>query len=82
MFRWAEPAYQKGVVPPALTKAPGTRGGGARSVPDISADADAATGIAFGTLTFPNDGAPVYSESVIGGTSLAAPASSLGELAG
>jgi len=71
---WAEPAYQKGVVPPALTKAPGTRGGAARSVPDISADADAATGIAVGTLTFPKGGGePIYSESVTGGTSLACP---------
>jgi subtilase family serine protease len=71
---WAEPAYQKGVVPPALTKPPGTRSGAARSVPDISADADAATGIALGALTFPKGGGtPVYSESVIGGTSLAAP---------
>jgi subtilase family serine protease len=73
---WHEPAYQKGVVPPALTKAPGTRGGSpARSVPDISADADAATGgFAVGVLTFPKaGGAPVYGESDIGGTSVAAP---------
>jgi subtilase family serine protease len=72
---WREPAYQKGVVPPALTKAPGTRGGPARSVPDISADADAAAGgFAVGTLTFPKGGGtPAYSETLIGGTSLAAP---------
>jgi subtilase family serine protease len=71
---WAEPAYQKGVVPPALTKAPGTRSGAARSVPDISADADAATGFALGTLTFPKGGGtPTYSESVTGGTSVACP---------
>jgi subtilase family serine protease len=71
---WAEPAYQKGVVPPALTKPLGTRSGAARSVPDISADADAGTGIAVGTLSFPKGGgAPVYSESVTGGTSLACP---------
>ena len=71
---WAEPAYQKGVVPAALTKPLGTRSGAARSVPDISADADGATGIALGTLTFPKGGgAPVYGESVTGGTSLAAP---------
>jgi subtilase family serine protease len=71
---WAEPAYQKGVVPPALTRPPGTRSGAGRSVPDISADADAATGFALGTLTFPKGGGPpVYSESVTGGTSLAAP---------
>ena len=71
---WAEPAYQKGVVPPALTKAPGTRSGAARSVPDISADADAATGFAVGTLTFPKGGGtPTYSEYVTGGTSVACP---------
>jgi subtilase family serine protease len=71
---WREPAYQKGVVPAALTKDPGTRGGAARSVPDISADADALTGMAVGLLTFPQgNGAPTYSETAIGGTSLAAP---------
>jgi subtilase family serine protease len=71
---WREPAYQKGVVPAALTKDPGTRGGAARSVPDISADADAVTGFAVGVLTFPKGGgAPVYGQSDIGGTSLAAP---------
>jgi subtilase family serine protease len=69
---WAEPAYQKGVVPPALTKPLGTRTGAARSVPDISADADGGTGIAFGKLSFPKGGgAPSYRESVTGGTSLA-----------
>ena len=71
---WAEPAYQKGVVPAALAKAPGTRSGAARSVPDISADADAATGFAMGALTFPKGGGtPTYSETVTGGTSLATP---------
>jgi subtilase family serine protease len=71
---WAEPAYQKGVVPPALTKPLGTRSGAARSVPDISADADAATGFAVGTLSFPKGGgAPTYRESVTGGTSVACP---------
>jgi subtilase family serine protease len=72
---WREPAYQKGVVPPALTKAPGTRGGAARSVPDISADADAAAGgFAVGALTFPKGGGtPTYHQTLTGGTSLAAP---------
>jgi subtilase family serine protease len=72
---WSEPAYQKGVVPAVLTRAPGTRRGAARSVPDISADADAASGgLAMGVLTFPQGGgAPVYSETDIGGTSLATP---------
>jgi len=72
---WREPAYQKGVVPAALTKPPGTRSGPARSVPDISADADAAAGgFAVGVLTFPTGGGtPTYHETLIGGTSLAAP---------
>jgi subtilase family serine protease len=73
---WREPAYQKGVVPPALAKDPGTRGGPpARSVPDISADADAAAGgFAVGVLTFAKGGGtPTYQESDTGGTSLAAP---------
>jgi subtilase family serine protease len=70
---WREPAYQKGVVPAALTRGPGTRSGAARSVPDISADADATTGFALGVLTFPEDGKPAYHEANIGGTSLAAP---------
>ena len=71
---WAEPAYQKGVVPAALTKAPGTRAGAARSVPDISADADAAVGgFAVGVLSFPHGGAPAYHERNTGGTSLSAP---------
>lgn len=71
---WREPAYQKGVVPAALTEDPGTRTGPARSVPDISADADGATGFAVGMLTFPTGGGtPTYRQSDIGGTSLAAP---------
>lgn len=71
---WREPAYQKGVVPAALTNDPGTRSGPARSVPDISADADGATGFAVGLLVFPTGGGtPTYRQSDIGGTSLAAP---------
>ncbi len=72
---WREPAYQKGVVPPALTTAPGTRSGAARSVPDISADADAAAGgFALGLLHFPEGGGtPTYQETDTGGTSLATP---------
>ena len=71
---WAQPGYQKGVVPASLATAPGNRGGKVRSVPDISADADPFTGMAVGLLTFPPDGsAPTYGETDIGGTSLAAP---------
>jgi subtilase family serine protease len=71
---WRQPFYQRGVVPKALSTAPGNRGGGpVRSVPDISADADPFTGFALGLLSFPKHGPPTFSESSIGGTSLAAP---------
>jgi subtilase family serine protease len=71
---WSQPSYQKGVVPAALSKAPGTRGGAVRSVPDISADADPFTGMAVGLLSFPTGGgAPVYGQTDVGGTSEASP---------
>lgn len=71
---WRQPAYQKGVVPPALAKAPGTRRGVVRSVPDISADADPYTGMAVGLLTFHKKGGPpTYHQVTFGGTSVAAP---------
>jgi subtilase family serine protease len=70
---WNEPRFQKHVVPAALTKAPGNRGGPVRSAPDISADADPFTGFALGALTFSKNAPPTFSESDIGGTSLAAP---------
>src|SRR5579875_1792689 len=71
---WKEPSYQKGVVPPSLTKVSGNRGTGpGRSDPDISADADPFTGIALGLLDFPKGSKPVYTEIPIGGTSLASP---------
>ena len=66
---WGEPAYQEGVVPAALTQDPGTRSGAARSVPDVSADADPLTGMLMGVI----DGNGKYSQLTIGGTSLAAP---------
>jgi subtilase family serine protease len=73
---WKQPAFQKGVVPAALAKAPGNRGGTVRSAPDISADADPFTGFAVGLLTFSTtdpDAPPTFAESDIGGTSLASP---------
>lgn len=70
---WKQPAFQRGVVPPALAKAPGNRGGRVRSVPDISADADPFTGFAVGLLFFHRKKAPAFREFAIGGTSLAAP---------
>ena len=72
---WKEPGYQQGVVPPALAKAPGNRGGPVRSVPDISADADPFTGFAVGLLTFhaKKHLPPSYAKFVVGGTSLSSP---------
>jgi len=72
---WAEPAYQDGVVPAALSQAPGNRPGAVRSAPDIAADADPFTGFAVGVLTFHNKKhkPPTYGQFDIGGTSLAAP---------
>lgn len=71
---WAQPAYQRGVVPASLAKGYGNRPGLIRSVPDISADADPFTGMAVGLLTFNKNGVPNgFIEEAIGGTSLASP---------
>jgi subtilase family serine protease len=63
-IRWAQPRYQKGVVPKAL--------GTTRSAPDIAADADPFTGISVGLLNFSGGHATFFQESV-GGTSEASP---------
>ena len=65
--RWAEPAYQKGVVPPALS-----RHGASRSVPDLSALADGTTGMTVGLLTSRQSGMQSYTIED-GGTSLSTP---------
>ena len=70
---WAQPAFQRGVVPKAMATAPGNRGGLVRSEPDIAADADLYTGFATGLLTFPKGKPPVFHLEVIGGTSMASP---------
>lgn len=68
---FAQPSYQAGVVPGAISQ---TYGGGAmRAVPDVAALGDPNTGMLVGeTQTFP-DGSQQYSEYRIGGTSLASP---------
>jgi subtilase family serine protease len=69
---YAQPFYQRGVVPDSLALANGglTK---QRVVPDISAVGDPSTGFSVGqTQTFP-DGSLQYSEARYGGTSLAAP---------
>jgi subtilase family serine protease len=68
---YAQPAYQKGVVPKKLAKANG--GKPARVVPDVSLVGDPNTGMLVGqTQTFP-DATAKYSEYRIGGTSLSSP---------
>lgn len=68
---FAQPSYQAGVVPAALSQRYG--GGAMRVVPDVAALGDPNTGMLVGeTQTFP-DGSQRYSEYRIGGTSLASP---------
>ena len=68
--RFAEPAYQQGVVPTSLS---GYWGKSNRVVPDFAADGDPNTGYLVGqTQTFPN-GKVRYSEYRLGGTSLSSP---------
>jgi subtilase family serine protease len=63
---FAEPFYQRGVVPNSLAR-------GHRASPDIAMDGDPQTGMLVGeTQTFP-DGSVRYSEYRIGGTSLSSP---------
>ncbi len=69
---FAEPFYQKGIVPDALAKQNQTGNNRGRVVPDVSALADPNTGFLVGqTQTF-SDGV-YYDQYRIGGTSLAAP---------
>ena len=70
---WAQPGYQRGVVPTALATAPGNRPGLVRSEPDIAAVADLFTGFATGLLEFPKNKPPIFSEIPVGGTSMASP---------
>ena len=68
---FAEPDYQRKVVPNQLAKANGGRPG--RVVPDVSLVGDPQTGMLVGqTQTFP-DGTVKYSEYRLGGTSLSSP---------
>jgi subtilase family serine protease len=68
---FAQPWYQKGVVPSSISRYFG--GAKGRAVPDIAALADPSTGMLIGeSQTFP-DGSVKYSEYRIGGTSLASP---------
>jgi subtilase family serine protease len=69
---FAEPFYQKGVVPDALAAENQTGANRGRVVPDISMLADPNTGFLMGeTQTFPEG--VFYDQFRIGGTSLASP---------
>jgi subtilase family serine protease len=69
---FAEPRYQRGVVPDSLARQNQTGGHRGRVVPDISMDGDPNTGFLVGeTQTFP-DGV-YYDQYRVGGTSLSAP---------
>jgi subtilase family serine protease len=69
---FAEPRYQRGVVPDSLARMNQTGKNRGRVVPDISMDGDPNTGFLIGeTQTFP-DGV-YYDQYRIGGTSLSAP---------
>jgi subtilase family serine protease len=72
-WQYPEPSWQKGIVAKRVTtrNAPVT-GRSGRVVPDISMDADPATGMLVGeTQAFPNG--TYYDQYKIGGTSLASP---------
>ncbi|MDQ6697859.1 MAG: S53 family peptidase [Actinomycetota bacterium] len=69
---YAQPYYQRGVVPDRLAKKNHPKGGRGRVVPDISMDGDPNTGMLIGlTQTFPSG--VRYDEYRIGGTSLSSP---------
>jgi subtilase family serine protease len=69
-FAYTQPSYQAGVVPASLSEAYGPAP--MRVEPDLSMDADPATGMLVGeTQTFPNG--VFYDQYRIGGTSLASP---------
>ena len=67
---FAQPTYQRGVVPTLLSDSNGTA---MRVVPDVAADGDPNTGMLVGeTQTFPQHNV-AYGEYRIGGTSLSSP---------
>jgi subtilase family serine protease len=73
-YKYAEPYWQKKVVPASLSgRNTGDTGEANRVIPDISAEADPSTGFLIGlTETFP-DGTVGYNQPRYGGTSLASP---------
>jgi subtilase family serine protease len=72
---WSQPWYQKGIVPPSMSTPPaGDKTTPSRTVPDISALADATTGFSAAETEPPATGAPAsYQTYTAAGTSLSAP---------
>ena len=68
---YAEPSYQKGVVPDKLATYGGVAAG--RVLPDISIVGDSTTGFLVGQTQIQVGGQASYSEFRIGGTSVSAP---------
>jgi subtilase family serine protease len=70
---FAQPAYQRGIVPGRLSH-PGGASAAVRVIPDIAADADPSTGMLVGfTTPLTPGGTPRYVEGVGGGTSQSTP---------
>lgn len=69
---YAEPAWQRGVVPPAEATYGGLSAPG-RVVPDVSMVADTTTGMLIGLTEHFADGSNRYGEFRIGGTSVSCP---------
>lgn len=68
---YAEPSYQKGVVPNSLATYGGVKPG--RVIPDLSIDGDSTTGFLIGQTQTTAGGQTGYSEYRIGGTSVSSP---------
>jgi len=69
---FAQPSYQAGVVPTAISKRYDPNGPAMRAVPDVSAIGDPNTGMLVGQTQHFSDGT-YYDEYRIGGTSLSSP---------
>jgi len=70
---FAQPFYQRGVVPSDLAR-PAGAAQPMRVMPDIAADADPSTGMLIGLSLAPTPTSPpVYTEGTAGGTSVATP---------
>jgi subtilase family serine protease len=70
---WKQPAYQRGIVPAALARYPGKGAGPYRTEPDISADADPATGMSVVMLNPAKGASPKFVTAPGSGTSQATP---------